>query len=160
MDQDKYEELQNADDAQENGDEIYDICETLYEDSAKCNAFLPKPTDNENAYYYQNGYYQNAYYDYDEEWEQTKNPTACAYMEAVQKGNIDKYGFVHLSNNQYFKKYINKINNDILPGGYYINDYQFFAILGATIFCLTLFIYGLSKPRKIVHNKELKATLV
>jgi len=158
MNRDKYDEKQNADDDQEDEDEIYDICEVLYEDSAKCNKFLPEPAaENENGYYQ---YYQK-YYGYDEDWEQTKNPTSCAYMEAFQKNNIDKYGFVHLSYNQYFKYFINKMNNDILPAGYFITDKQFFAIIGATIFCLAVMVYGCTKPkRKIVFNKELKATLV
>lgn len=151
--------MQNKDDdAEDDEDGIYDICQNMYEESAKCNAFLPKPAaeENENQYYQKNA----DYYEYDEEWEQTKNPFACAFMEAVQKGNIDKYGIVHLSKNAYFKDYINKVNNDYLPEGYYLTDNQFFAIVGATIFCFALAIYGIMKPNKTVQNTELKASLV
>jgi len=170
MNQEQYQEKQNRDDdAEDDEDGIYDICQNMYEESAKCNVFLPEPAkeDEEVQGYYKNGYYykqQNAYYggdDKEEEWDETKNPFACAFMEAVQKGNIDKYGIVHLSRNTYFKDYINKVNNDFLPEGYYLTDNQFFAIIGATIFCTALAIYGLMKPNnKTVHNTELKTTLV
>ena len=150
IDQDAAEEKDNqADDAAEEEEEIYEICENLYEEAAKCNKFLP----------------YTSYYEYDEEdgeWEQTMNPMVCGFMEAVQKGNIDKYGYVHLSRNHWYGKYVNKVNNDILPEGYWLSDAQFIGIVGGLVVCLALIIYGIAfKPyQETVETKELKANLV
>jgi hypothetical protein len=118
----------------------------MYEDSAKCNAFIPHTT---------------TYYD-EEEWSETKDVTTCAFLEAVSKGNIDKYGFVHLSKNSFFGEYINKVNNDFLPEGYYLTDSQFFAVVLASIGCLGLAAYGMytKQAEPTISGTDLKATLV
>jgi hypothetical protein len=122
---------------------MYEICEELYEDSVKCNERIPY-----TSYYY------------DEEWEQTKNRKTCAFMEAIQKGNIDKYGYVHLSRNYFFSGLFNKVNNDVLPQGYYLTDNQFFFVFFASLVCIGLAVQGHRNRTKIVNNKELKTTLV
>jgi hypothetical protein len=59
------------------------ICQTMYEDSVQCNAFIPHITT-----------------DYDEEeWVEAKDVTASVFLESVQKGSIDKYVFIHQSKN-------------------------------------------------------------
>ncbi len=144
MDQDEDEE--NGDDASAE-DEIYEICETLYEESAQCNARLP---------------YSNYYQYEDGEWDGTVNPVTCAFMEAVQKNNIDKYGYVHVSKNKYYGKYVNIVNNDVLPQGYYLSDGQFLWIVGGIVGALSLIIYGFAfKPKQeSIQTKLLKKSLV
>lgn len=151
-DQDQYNEQQEKDDDEEEEDELYEICEQLYEDSAKCNAQLP----------YQSKVYYGEDDEVDAEWYETQDATTCSFLEAVQKGNIDKYGFVHLSFNKYLSKYINKFNNDYLPEQMYVTDGQFFAIVSLSILLVAAVVYGVAfKPRKeSVQTIELKTNLV
>ena len=139
MTSDQASEKENADD-----DELYDNCEQMYEEAAKCNVNLPY-TSNGN----------------DDEWAETQDATTCAFLEAVQKGNIDKHGYVHLSFNKYLSKYINKFNNDYLPETMYLTDLQFIGILTGSVLLVVAAVYGVAfKKQDSVETKELKASLV
>merc|ERR1712086_94946 len=54
-----------------NEEEISETCQQMYEDSIKCNEYLP--------------YNYTAYYDEAEEWEETMNNVTCAFIESVQQ---------------------------------------------------------------------------
>jgi hypothetical protein len=122
------------------------MCEELLEESAQCNVNLP---------FYGNGT------DGEDTDEGTDEATTCNLIKAVQRGNIDKYGFVHLSKNKYFSDYINTVNNDYLPDGYFLSDGQFFGIVAACIVGTAFVIYSVGfKPQRSVETKELTANLV
>ena len=146
--QDKDEK--NGDGEEEEEEIINEVCESLYEESAKCNAFLP---------------YTSSYYDNEEEdgdWEASKNPIICSFIETVQKKNIDKYGYVHFSKNRYYGKYVNIFNNDVLPEGYNISDGVFLGIVGGMVAFIALIVYSFTfNPYKeSPETKELKTQLV
>merc|ERR1712086_1102423 len=54
-----------------NEEEISETCQQMYEDSIKCNEYIP--------------YNYTAYYDEAEEWEETMNNVTCAFIESVQQ---------------------------------------------------------------------------
>ena len=59
------------------------MCEQLYEDSLQCNENIPF---NYTAYYDDEGVV--------EEWEESMNNVTCAFLESVQKGEVDNYTVV------------------------------------------------------------------
>ena len=115
----------------------------MYEEATKCNANL-------------------GYNGEDEDWEQTTDSTTCSFINAVQKGNIDKYGFVQISTHEYFSGTINGFNNNVLPEGFYLSDNQFFLLLTCSVMSIAFALYTISSQREnIVNtNTDLKAALV
>jgi len=118
--------------------ESYEICENLYEQSAKCDMYLPIQKEEED------------------ENEEDDEKTTCTFIEAVSRGYIDNYGNVKLSSKYDF---FNTLNNEYLPDGVDLTDNQFIGIIAGTLACVALTIYGI-KMRPNIQGNDLKTNLV
>lgn len=162
-----YQQAMN-DDEEEDEDELLEICEKIYEDSLKCNENLQL---NVTAYLNENGYYDEQVF---EEWNETITEKACAFLEAVQKGEIDSNGYA--STSKYYEEnksvwssdywnnkkndFTDSVNNNYMPSGYTLSTTQMTVLImlffGSVVFLLYSILF---KPnRKEQHN--MKVSLV
>merc|ERR1712113_815608 len=161
-----YQEAMNDDEGEE--DELLEICERLYEDSLKCNENLEL---NVTAYMNENGYYDEQIF---EEWNETITEKACALLEAVQKGEVDSYGYPSTSKyysngasvwsstywNNKKNDFTDTVNDKYMPSGYTLSS-SHMTVLIVLFFCsIIALIYSLLFKPTRVEQHNLKVGLV
>uniref|UniRef100_A0A7S3QCK4 Uncharacterized protein n=1 Tax=Chaetoceros debilis TaxID=122233 RepID=A0A7S3QCK4_9STRA len=101
-----------------NDEDVAETCQQVYEDSLKCNEFIP--------------YNYTAYYDEAEEWEETMNNVTCAFIESVQAEQESSNEVV--SSNSYTSSFYKSSANaqSINGGGFYVAGAAV-ALVGAAV---------------------------
>jgi len=123
---------QNVEEDEEDGDDINELCENLYQQSAKCNRYLYDADDES----YQ-GYNQEA-----------NSDEVCSFIQNVVTGQYDEYGYIYLDSSEYEKD--NKDNRYASVEEVSIG--QIFAILIMATLCVILVIWACFLHRSLTRN--------
>jgi len=121
-----------------NEEEISETCQQMYEDSIKCNEYIP--------------YNYTAYYDEAEEWEETMNNVTCAFIESVQQETEETV----VASNSYSTSFYTTMNNNkasINGGNFYVAG-AVVALVGAAIVVIR------QKNTKSIKGQDLNSAFV
>ena len=121
-----------------NEEEISETCQQMYEDSIKCNEYIP--------------YNYTAYYDEAEEWEETMNNVTCAFIESVQQETEE----TAVASNSYSTSFYTTMNNNkasINGGNFYVAG-AVVALVAAAIVVIR------QKNTKTIKGQDLNSAFV